>query len=166
MITASSRGLESIVGKHYASIFQKAMGQILQGLDGVIIFLDDILISASRKDEHMQRLNAVLTRLEEYGLTVKQSKCKFLQTQFTYLGHVISEHGISPSQDKLQGIRDAPTPRNVTELKSFLGLLQYGVHINSIHVTTQNGCNVIAIDELPRQRTHNLINRPPSGNLF
>ncbi len=101
------------------------MEQILQGLDGVIVFLDDILISVSSKDEHMQRLNAVLTRLEEYGLTVKQSKCKFLQTQVTYLGHVISERGISPSQDKLQGIRDAPTPRNVTELKSFLGLLQY-----------------------------------------
>ena len=107
------------------SIFQNAIEQILQGLDGVVVFLDYILISAKDKNEHMQRLDAVLARLEQYGLTVKQSKCKFLQTEVTYLGHVISERGISPSQDKVQGIDDAPIPRNVHELKSFLGLLQY-----------------------------------------
>ena len=67
----------------------------------------------------------MLRRLDNTGMRLKQEKCKFNQTQVEYLGHIISEQGISPSETKVQAIRDAPEPTNVTELKAFLGLLKY-----------------------------------------
>ncbi len=67
------------------SIFQTVMDQILQGLDHVTCFLDDILVTASSKEEHIRRLDEVLTKLERYSLRVKLSKCQFMQTSIEYL---------------------------------------------------------------------------------
>ena len=67
----------------------------------------------------------VLTQLDKAGMRLKQEKCKFDQPQVEYLDHIISEQGISPSETKVQAIRDAPEPTNVTELRAFLGLLNY-----------------------------------------
>ena len=59
------------------------------------------------------------------GLRVKKPKCKFMAASVEYLGYLIDEHGLQPLQDKIRAIRDAPTLTNVTELKSYLGLLSY-----------------------------------------
>ena len=107
------------------SLFQKAMEQILQGLEGVIVFIDDILISAKDKAQHLERLDEVLSRLEQHGLRLKQQKCKFMLNEVTYLGHVISEKGIAATSEKVSAIAEATPPRNVQELRSFLGMLQY-----------------------------------------
>ncbi|XP_058880316.1 uncharacterized protein K02A2.6-like [Acipenser ruthenus] len=71
------------------SIFQAVMDQILQGLDHVVCFLDDILVTASSKEEHLKTLDEVLGRLEQYCVRVKLSKCKFMQESVEYLGHLI-----------------------------------------------------------------------------
>ncbi len=107
------------------SIFQTVMDQILQGLDHVTCFLDDILVTASSKEEHIRRLDEELTRLERYGLRVKLSKCQFMQTSVEYLGHRIDKEGLHPTEEKVAAIVNAPKPNNVTELRSFLGLLNY-----------------------------------------
>ena len=107
------------------SLFQNAMDQILQGMDGVICYIDDILITGKDEAEHLQRLDAVLTRLENHGLRLQLAKCKFMQERVTYLGHVISADGIAPTREKVCGIADAPQPRDVQELRSFLGMVQY-----------------------------------------
>ena len=67
----------------------------------------------------------MLRLLDKAGMKLKQEKCEFNQPQVDYLGHIICEQGISPSETKVQAIRDAPEPTNVTELKAFLGLLNY-----------------------------------------
>ena len=107
------------------SIFQNAMDQILQGLEGVICYLDDILISGKDEAQHLERLDAVLSRLEKCGLKLKKAKCQFMTTEVVYLGHVITEQGIAATPMKVSAIVDAPQPRNVTELRSFLGMLNY-----------------------------------------
>ncbi len=107
------------------SIFQAVMDQILQGLDHVTCFLDGILVTASSKEEHIRRLDEVLTRLERYGLRVKRSKCQFMQTSVEYLGHCIDKEGLHPTNEKVAAIVNGPKPNNVTELRSFLGLLNY-----------------------------------------
>lgn len=107
------------------SIFQAVMDQILQGLDQVTCFLDDILITASSKDEHIKRLDEVLSRLERYGIRVKLSKCRFMQSSLEYLGHCIDKEGLHPTEEKVAEIVNAPKPNNMTELRSFLGLLHY-----------------------------------------
>lgn len=70
----------------------------------------------------MKRLTIVLRRLENAGLKLKLAKCEFNKTEVEYLGHVISSKGVQPAEKELTAIRDAPQP---TELKAFLGLLNY-----------------------------------------
>ena len=106
-------------------ILQQTMDNLLSGIPGVICYLDDILVVGKNEEQHEQRLLTVLRRLDKTGMRLKHEKWEFNQPQVQYLGHIISEQGISPSETKVQAIRDAPVPTNVTELKAFLGLLDY-----------------------------------------
>ena len=106
-------------------IFQKAMEQLLQGIPHVTVYIDDILITAETEAEHLQILEEVFKRLAKAELKVKRHKCKFMVPSVPYLGHVIDEKGLHPLPEKVEAICQAPTPKNVTELKSYLGLLTY-----------------------------------------
>ncbi len=107
------------------SIFQAVMDQILQGIEHVTRFLDDILITAGSREEHLRKLEEVLSRLEKYNVRVKQSKCKFMTNKVEYLGHIVDSEGLHPMEEQVKAIVNAPSPTNVTELRSFLGLLNY-----------------------------------------
>ena len=113
-------GISSATG-----IFQKAMESLLQGIPNVTVYLDDILVTGQTESDHLKSLAAVLECLSKVGLRVKKPKCKFMAPSVAYLGHVIDAKGLHPLPDKVQAIRQAPTPKNVTELKSSLGLLTY-----------------------------------------
>lgn len=63
------------------------MDQILHGMDKVVCFMDDILVSAPTKEEHVAILDQVMARLEKYGVRIKLSKCAFLQDSVEYLGN-------------------------------------------------------------------------------
>ena len=89
------------------------------------MYLDDILITGSTEDEHLRALEEVLDRLDKAGLRVKQSKCEFMRPSVDYLGHRIDATGLHPLQDKVRAIKEAPTPKSVHELKSYLGILTY-----------------------------------------
>jgi len=106
-------------------LFQKTMGTLLRVIPGVSVFIDDILISCETQAEHLESLEEVLMRLASVGLSVKRSKCKFLVLSIEFLGHLIDGMGIHPLPDKIQVIQQAPTPTNLTELKSYIGLLSY-----------------------------------------
>ena len=105
--------------------FQKVMDTLLQGLPGVICYLDDILITGATAAEHVANVEEVLSRLKQHGIRVKPSKRKFLADSVEYLGHRIDAEGLHTTEVKSQAILQAPTPRNVTELRSFLGLVNY-----------------------------------------
>ncbi|XP_016520874.1 uncharacterized protein K02A2.6-like [Poecilia formosa] len=104
------------------SIFQHIMENIMKGLP-VVVYLDDLLITGHSKAEHLCNLEKALRRLQENGLRVKRSK--FNKPQIEYLGHVLDEHGVHPSEEKVRAIQDAPAPTNVKELQAFLGLINY-----------------------------------------
>ena len=105
------------------SVFQKTMDTILQGLDGVICNLDDILVSGKTEAEHRDKLRKVLQRFKDYDMKAKKSKCAFMKSNVQYLGHVIDVDGLHPTNDKVKAIMDAPTLKNMSELRSFLGLV-------------------------------------------
>ena len=107
------------------AIFQRHMETLLQGLDGVSVYLDDILVSGRSLEEHLTRLAGVLDRLEKSGMHLNQQKCSFLGSKIEYLGHVIDAEGIHPTSDKVKAIQEAPPPANISQLRSFLGLLNY-----------------------------------------
>ena len=75
--------------------------------------------------EHIQNLEKVLTCLEKAGLRLKKQKCSFMLTSVDYLDHTISSEGLQPTREKVRAIKDAPTPTNVAQLRSFLGLVNY-----------------------------------------
>jgi hypothetical protein len=91
----------------------------------VIVFLDDIIIYSKYEKEHEQHLRVVLQVLREHELYEKLSKCSFYQRQIHYLGHIISEEGITMDSEKIKSIEGWPTPRNVTKVRSFMGLAGY-----------------------------------------
>lgn len=105
--------------------FQKMMESLLSGLPGVIIFQDDILITGKDRTEHIGRLKQVLIRLEEAGLKISLNKCEFFKSKVSYLGFIIDKHGLHTCENKISAIKNAPIPRNITQLKSFLGLINY-----------------------------------------
>ena len=87
-------------------------------------FIDDILITGSNEEEHLQNLESVLKRLDHHGLTVKKSKCAFMQESVDYLGHGVDAEGLHTSTEKVEAIQRAPVPHNQQQLRSFLGLIQ------------------------------------------
>ena len=101
------------------------MDQILQGIPGVFCYLDDIIVTGRTIEEHLERLVSVLKRLEEYGLKANREKCKFLRSFVEYLGHVISAEGLQQSPEKVKAITEMPKPQDVTQLRAFLGMVQY-----------------------------------------
>ena len=107
------------------SIFQRCIDTILQGLSGVISFIDDILLTGRTEEEHIQNLDAALQRLEEVGFILKQIKCSFMQREIDFLGYHLDEDGRHPMDDKIRAIKESPTPKNATELRSLLGLVNY-----------------------------------------
>lgn len=107
------------------SIFQSVMDQILQGMDHVMCFLDDILITAESEQEHLKLLDEVLTRLEKCGVRVNLAKCEFAKKSVDYLGHLIDAEGIHPTSEKLDAITNSQKPKDVKELRSYLGLINY-----------------------------------------
>ena len=107
------------------TVFQCVIENLLQGLKYVAVYLDDILITGRSRVEHLKILEEVLNQLEKAGMRLKKSKCKFLMTEIEYLGHRITKEGLKPTQLKVRALAQAPRLKNVSELKAFLGLVNY-----------------------------------------
>ena len=107
------------------AIFQRTIEGVLRGIPHVCVYLDDILITGDTEAEHLHNLDEVLTRLEEAGMRLKQKKCSFTLPAVEYLGHNISAEGLRPTNEKIRAITEAPVPQDITQLRAFLGLLNY-----------------------------------------
>ena len=101
------------------------MEGILQGIPNVGVYIDDIFVTGKTERDHLQTLDEVLNRPSTAGLKLKQSKCAFVQSPVEYLGHSISAEGLQPTQEKVHALAEAPAPKNVSQLGSFLGLMNY-----------------------------------------
>ena len=86
-------------------------------------YIDDILVTGKDEESHLRSLEEVFERLEKHNFHLKQEKCEFLLPCVEYLGHHISKEGISVLPSKVEAIVRAPTPTNITQLRSFLGLI-------------------------------------------
>ena len=105
------------------AIFQRILDQLLLGVKLTVYRLDDILISGSSPEEHLHILEDVFGRLQDHGIRLNPANGIFFQPGVEFLGHWINQHGIRPLPQKIEAIMEASSPTNVTELKSYLGLL-------------------------------------------
>ena len=109
------------------STFERLMETALVGLHWkiLLVYLDDVIVFGSSVDEVVGKLEIVLDRLRDANLKLKPKKCHLFQKQVLYLGHVVSEDGVSTDPAKLESIRTWPTRTNTTDVRSFLGLASY-----------------------------------------
>ena len=109
------------------STFQRLMTVLLRGINwkACVVYLDDILVFGRTVEEHNARLNEVLQRFQEAGLKLSPSKCKFLQKQVKYLGHIIDHTGVRTDPGKIKAIQNWKIPNCKAELMSFIGLCNY-----------------------------------------
>ena len=104
-------------------VFQFRLSQILGDIPGVVNQADDILIMGKSEEEHDQRVKIVIKRLEENGITLNMDKCHFGVRTVVFLGHVISEQGVSVDPNKTRAILSMKSPNNVSEVRQFLGMV-------------------------------------------
>ncbi|XP_060607830.1 uncharacterized protein K02A2.6-like [Ruditapes philippinarum] len=107
------------------AIFQRLIEQIMEDIPNVQVILDDMIITGSDDKEHLEILEQVLKRLDEYGLRVNVEKCKFMEPKVEFCGHEIDADGLHKTDAKIAAIVNAPEIKNVKDLRSFLGLVQY-----------------------------------------
>ena len=110
--------------KNAPGSFQREMRRVLSGLlnKGVFVFVDDIIIYSRTEAEHIQLIDAVLSRLEKYGYYANPGKCEFLRSEVSFLGHMVSREGVSMQQHKVEAVRNWPTLQSVRDVRAFLGL--------------------------------------------
>lgn len=107
--------------------YQRLQEQCLGDLHLKICFIYlDFIIFSRTFDEHFTRLRQVFSRIQDYGLKLSPKKCSFLfLKQVKYIGHIVSEQGVQADPDKIDKVKNWPTPTNPDQVRSFLGFVGY-----------------------------------------
>jgi hypothetical protein len=109
------------------SYFMNMMNKVfMEFLDKfVVVFIDDILIYSKSNEEHEKHLRLIMEKLREHKLYAKFSKCEFWLKEVAFLGHIVSKEGITVDPSKVTAVTEWKPPKNVGEIRSFLGLAGY-----------------------------------------
>jgi hypothetical protein len=114
--------------KGAGSYFQAAMANIIGPkllYNGVEVYLDDVLVYGATEAEYLSNLKALMERFKLHNVSLSPSKCKFGLRSVEYVGHTITENGITFSEEKRRKVFDFPESTVEKHLKSFLGLANY-----------------------------------------
>lgn len=106
-------------------MYNKVIHQTLSGLPGVNSMYDDIVVHGKSEGEHNPYSEQLLCRLQEKGLTLNIDKCQFNMERIEFMGYILSEHGIGVSESNVQAIKEARKSQPVTEVKCFMGLVNF-----------------------------------------
>jgi hypothetical protein len=109
------------------STFQRCMELIFRGMQWktLLVYFDDIILYSSNPDDHFEKLDEVLSRLQRAGLKLKPSKCEFIKDDVVYLGHVVCRNGIKPNHKIIDSVKHWKVPSSVKDVQKFLGLCNY-----------------------------------------
>lgn len=105
--------------------YQHEIANALAGIEGVENISDDVIIHARDQATHDERLHAVMARLREAGLTLNPEKCQFNMDRLIFMGILLTEKGIGPTEERVRAVTEAREPESDTEVRSFLGLVGY-----------------------------------------
>ena len=106
-------------------IFQRKMSSLLEGLSGVEVIMDDILVHGHDLEEHDACLTAVIRRIDASGLKLNPNKFVLRQSELRYFGHIITENGVKPDPGWVKALLELSPPNNISELRTVLGMFQY-----------------------------------------
>nr|VZI16988.1 unnamed protein product [Spirometra erinaceieuropaei] len=105
--------------------FQRFIDQVLRGLDFVYAYIDDLLVASSDAAEHEIHLRQLFERLDSYGVIINAAKCEFGVPSLIFLGHEVNSNGIKPVPEKVSAISTFPVPTTISQLRRFLGMVNY-----------------------------------------
>ena len=113
--------------KDAPSKWQKAIEQVLSPLigNGVQVILDDMIITGPNDEAHLNNLEKVLQKLQDYGLRANLDKCRFFQDRIEFCGHAIDKNGLHETDSKIKAITSMKRPTNKSEIKTFVGMVNY-----------------------------------------
>ncbi|BHF62300.1 hypothetical protein SprV_0200528200 [Sparganum proliferum] len=111
--------------RNSAQSFQRFIDEVLRGLSFNYVYIEDILGASSSAEEHASHLRRIFDRLQQHGLQLNVKKCTFGVSSLDFLGHHVDQHGITPLLEKVQSILSFPVPKTLTQLRRFIGLLNY-----------------------------------------
>lgn len=111
--------------KSAPEIFHRAMEQIIEGLEGVRVYIDDIIVWGSTLQEYKQRLNKVMERIQKYGLKLNRAKCEFAVQEILFLGDKLTAQGVQPDGDKVKAILNMPKPKDKTGVLRIMGMVNF-----------------------------------------
>lgn len=87
--------------------------------------MDNIIIATPDFETHLKILKELFVRLNDMGLMVNKEKCEFVRNELKYLGYVVDKRGLRPDPDKIKSMVDFPTPKNVKDVRQFIGLISW-----------------------------------------
>ncbi|UYV85023.1 hypothetical protein LAZ67_X004325 [Cordylochernes scorpioides] len=107
--------------------FERMMDKILKGLKWTmaLCYLDDIVVYSKSFNEHLHRLEIILQCLDKAELRLNPKKCLFGTKRIRVFGHLVDSKGIYPDPEKIEAIAKFPTPKSITDVRSFIGLCSY-----------------------------------------
>lgn len=108
-----------------SEVFQRSVAQMIEGLDGVVNIIDDLLVWGDSQEQHDQRLVKLLERARQYDLKLNRNKCKIRMTEIKYIGHILSTNGLKPDDEKVRAVVHLPPPTDRQELLRFMGMIQF-----------------------------------------
>ena len=100
--------------------FQRLMERVMEGIDNVLIYIDDVIIHTQDHDKHLEILEATLQRMVQHGLKINLDKCFFGTKEVAYLGFTLTPQGILPGRDKLKALKDFPEPESIQDIRALL----------------------------------------------
>jgi len=113
--------------RNSSAIFQNMMDTVLKGIQHKYIcsYIDDLILFSSTFEKHLEHIEEVLIRIKNANLKLSPKKCKFAVPRVKFLGHILSEEGVEPNDEKLEAIKSYPTPKTMKEVRGFLGVTGY-----------------------------------------
>ena len=111
--------------RNAGNTYQRYMDELVRNLPFCFVYADDVLVASHSNEEHKQHLRLLLDRFKQNGVVLNKNKCEFAVSKLNFLGHHISTKGFEPIPEKVQAIQNFPKPRNVKELRRFLGMVNF-----------------------------------------
>ena len=106
-------------------IFQRMIDETCDGLPGIILIADDVVVYGQDDKTHDENLTRLMERTKERGLSLNCDKCHIKQNSISFYGHILTSEGIKPDPSKVSAIKDMKPPHNINQLLSFLSSVKY-----------------------------------------
>ncbi|XP_029142978.1 uncharacterized protein K02A2.6-like, partial [Protobothrops mucrosquamatus] len=151
--------------KSAPAIFQQLMDTMLTGIAGAAAYLDDIILMGRTKEDLFETMNAVFSRIQDYGLRIREEKCNFFMPSIKYLGFILDKDGRRPDPENIEAIQKMPPPKDLPTLRSFLGLIShYSTFLPEMH-RLRTPLNQLLVKDQPwnwSQECQNVFNKVKS----